>query len=472
MKTLYLECKMGAAGDMLTASLLELLPDKQAFIDKMNSLGIPGVEISYETMSKCGINGTHMSVKINGMDEHEYFKALRHAHGDHSHHTHESGHEHSHEHEHSHTHTHTHTHSHYHIHEHSHEHLHNHETGTVHTHSHSYAEHEHPHEHSHHHTGMHEIRHIIEDMNISDKVRADVLAVYELIAEAESHAHGVPVEEIHFHEVGAMDAVADITGVCLLIEELAPECIIASPVHVGSGHVHCLHGTLPVPAPATAHILTGIPTYSDGSAHGELCTPTGAALLKHFVNEFCEMPVMTVSKIGYGMGTKDFKQANCVRAMLGESGGASVGSAAMTAENLGCEHDNVIELACNIDDMTPEAVGFAVSALFDEGALDVWTESIGMKKNRPGIKLCCLCRPADRESVIRAVFKHTTTIGIREHEYFRYMLSRRESVIETPYGAVRSKISSGCGVKREKPEFDDLAAAAKANGISVVDVIK
>lgn len=428
MKTLYLECKMGAAGDMLTAALLELLPDKQVFIDKINSLGIPGVEVSATEMTKCGIKGTHMIVKVNGMEEHEYFHALKHAHS------------HGHEHEHSHG-------RHEHVHEHTHDHI---------------------------HTGMHEIGHIIADLDISDKVRSDVTEVYKLIAEAESHAHGIPVDEVHFHEVGAMDAITDITGVCLLMEMIAPDKIIASPVHVGCGHVHCTHGTLPVPAPATAHILRGIPTYSDGTARGELCTPTGAALLKHFVREFCEMPVMTVSDIGYGMGMKDFDQANCIRAMLGECGGQAAQSDVIPSyiTDEGGSRDTVVELVCNLDDMTPEAVGFAVGALLDAGALDVWTEAIGMKKNRPGVKLCCLCRTEDREHIVRAVFKNTTTIGVREYECGRYTLDRSESEMKTAYGNVRSKVSLGYGVEREKAEYDDLAELARRNGVSVIDILK
>ncbi len=451
MKTLYLECKMGAAGDMLTAALLELLPDKQVFIDKMNSLDIPGVEVSSTEMTKCGINGTHMIVKVNGMEEHEYFHALKHAHS--HHHEHEDG-----GNEHSHTHG---------DHEHTHEHIHE---ADAHSHSHDH-EHGHTHMHDHVHTGMHEIGHIISDLDISDKVRSDVTEVYRLIAEAESHAHGIPVDDVHFHEVGAMDAITDITGVCLLMEMIAPEQILASPVHVGSGHVHCTHGTLPVPAPATAHILRGIPTYSDGTARGELCTPTGAALLKHFVNKFCEMPVMTVSDIGYGMGMKDFDQANCIRAMLGECSGTAA-EHNMTASAADGSRDTVIELACNLDDMTPEAVGFAVGALLDNGALDVWTEAIGMKKNRPGVKLCCLCRTEDRDRIVRAVFKNTTTIGIREYECDRYTLDRSISEIKTPYGNVRSKVSRGYGVEREKAEYDDLAELAHQNGISVMDILK
>ena len=189
---------------------------------------------------------------------------------------------------------------------------------------------------------------LIDSLPVSDRVKADAKAVYALIAEAESKVHGRPVTEIHFHEVGTMDAVADVVGVCLLMEQLAPEQVIASPVHTGSGHVHCAHGILPVPAPATALILEGIPSYSAG-VKGELCTPTGAALLKHFVSRFGDRPVMSVSAVGYGMGKKDFDRANCLRAFLGESEG---------------EREQITKLECNLDDMTGEDIGFATDLVW------------------------------------------------------------------------------------------------------------
>ncbi len=261
MKTLYLDCGMGAAGDMLTAALLELLPDQEGFIEEMNALGIPEVNITKEASVKCGISGTHISVTVGGIEE---VTDIPHEHGHH------------------------HEHEHHHKHEHDHEH-----------------EHEHAEDHAHHHSGMHEIAHIIEHLKLSAKVKADVLAVYSLIAEAESHVHGVPMTDIHFHEVGTMDAIADITAVCLLMDRLAPQQVIVSPVHVGSGHVKCAHGILPVPAPATAYILKDVPIYG-GGVKGELCTPTGAALLKYFATDFGSMPVMKTQAIGYGMGKKDF----------------------------------------------------------------------------------------------------------------------------------------------------------------------
>lgn len=451
MKTLYLECGMGAAGDMLTAALLELMPDPEAAVTELNGLGIPGVQFSKEAVSKCGIGGTHMTVKVHGEEESEEMFHHHHEHHDHSHeqeHDHESAchehHDHLHEHEdHEHTHEHTHEHEdHEHAHEHSHEH----------THEHGDAGHTH-----HHHSSLHDIEHIVcGHLNIPDQVKQDVMAVYGLIAEAESHAHGVPVTEIHFHEVGTMDAIADITAVCLLMNKIAPDQVIVSPVHVGSGHVHCAHGILPVPAPATAYILNGVPMYG-GAVKGELCTPTGAALLKHFATRFGDMPVMRTEAIGYGMGKKDFEQANCIRAMLGET------------EDAG---DNVLQLECNVDDMTAEELGFAMETLLNSGALEVYTVPVGMKKSRPGILLSVLCHEEEKEKLVQVIFQNTTTIGIREHSCSRYTLNRSFETVHTPYGEVKKKTSYGYGVKREKYEYEDLARIAREQGTSLSEVKK
>lgn len=331
MKTLYLECNMGAAGDMLMAALTELMPDKDAFVKELNDLQIPQVNIERTTIAKCGIMGTHMVVTVNGEEE----KSI---------------------------------------------------DVPMHAHTHSHEGHTHAHGHSHHHTSMKDIEHIIGHLNVPEKVKEDAIAVYKLIADAESHAHGRPVEEVHFHEVGAMDAVADIVGVCLAIYKLAPEQIIASPVHVGYGQIHCAHGILPIPAPATAHILQGIPIYG-GRIEGELCTPTGAALLKHFAQSFGQMPMMAVEQTGYGMGMKDFTDANCLRAIIGNT--------VEGQEQTGChgavqEMDSIIELCCNLDDMTPEKIGFVTELLMEEGAFDVYTTNIQMKKNRPAVMLTCM----------------------------------------------------------------------------------
>ena len=450
MKTLYLECGMGAAGDMLTAALLELMPDPEAAVAELNGLGIPGVQFSKEAVSKCGIGGTHMTVKVHGEEESEEMFHHHHEHHDHLHeheHDDESAcHEHHHDHEHIHE---GHEHHHDHTHEHSHEHTH----GHTHEHAHEHGDDGHTH---HHHSSLHDIEHIVcGHLNIPDQVKQDVMAVYGLIAEAESHAHGVPVTEIHFHEVGTMDAIADITAVCLLMNKIAPDQVIVSPVHVGSGHVHCAHGILPVPAPATAYILRDVPIYG-GRIQGELCTPTGAALLKHFAAAFGDMPVMRAQRVGYGMGKKDFEQANCIRAMLGET------------EDAG---DSVLQLECNVDDMTAEELGFAMEAILAAGALEVYTVAAGMKKSRPGTILCVLCHDA-KETLVRVIFRNTTTIGVREHRCSRYTLKRSFETVQTPYGDVQKKLSSGYGVTREKYEYEDLARIAREQGMSLAEVKK
>lgn len=392
MKTLYLDCGMGAAGDMLAAALLELLPDPGAFVAELNALGFPGVHIRTEPAVKCGITGTHFAVTVHGQEE---------GHGQHHHHHHE---------------------------------------------------HEHKHTHEHHHSGLHEIEHIVQGhLALPERVKRDVLAVYRQLAEAESHAHGVPVSDIHFHEVGTMDAIADITAVCLLMDRLAPGEVIASPVHTGSGQVRCAHGILPVPAPATAYLLRDVPIYG-GTVQGELCTPTGAALLKHFVTRFGDMPVMRVSAIGYGCGKKDFEAANCVRALLGETENAA---------------GSVLNLSCNLDDMTAEAVSFAMERLFDAGALEVYTLSAGMKKSRSGLLLRVICRPQDRETIVQTIFRHTSTIGIRESVNRRYVLEREIQTVDTAYGPVRKKISQGFGVTRTKYEYEDLARIAREENLSL-----
>jgi uncharacterized protein (TIGR00299 family) protein len=248
-----------------------------------------------------------------------------------------------------------------------------------------------------------------------------------------------------------MDAVADVAAVCLLLNELGPDEIVASPVHVGSGQVKCAHGILPVPAPATAYILKDVPIYG-GEVRGELCTPTGAALLKHFVNRFASMPVMRVSAIGYGMGKKDFPAANCVRAMLGETAGAA---------------DTLLELSCNVDDMTGEALGFAMERLFEGGARDVYTVAVGMKKNRPGTLLRVLCDVRNREAMLALLFRHTSTLGVRETAVKRYVLNRTVTARRTQYGTVSVKESSGYGVKKRKYEYEDLARIAREKGLSL-----
>lgn len=305
MKTLYLECNMGAAGDMLMGALLELIPDRENFLEKLNQAGIPGAIVTVEKGIKCGITGTHVRVTVDGQEEHS-LDAEPENYG--HHHLHGNGHSHdeaSHEEYSQHSHAHN-------------EQLHSHEGQFDKEYLHSHEGHSHQGHHHHGHTSLEDISRMIDKLSVDDKVKEDVKTIYGMIAEAESQVHGHPVSQIHFHEVGTVDALTDITGCAMLMRQLEPEKIIVSPVTLGFGQVHCAHGILPVPAPATALLLRGIPCMA-GNIRGELCTPTGAALVKYYANAFGRMPEMVIEKIGYGMGTKDFEAANCIRAILGES---------------------------------------------------------------------------------------------------------------------------------------------------------
>ena len=424
MKTLYLECNMGAAGDMLMAALYELMfPEEQArFLEMMNRL-FPGVEVQPRQAVTCGITGTHMDVTVRGEEEHSHDVALG------------CGHDHIHEHHHDHDHHHEHEHDHDHHHEHEHDHEHH---------------HGHDHSHTHHHTAPADIYALLDALDVPAEVKGAAKAVYARIADAESKAHGMPVEQIHFHEVGALDAVADITGVCLAIYMLRPDRIVASPVHLGSGQVHCAHGIVPVPAPATAHLLEGVPCYT-GDIRGELCTPTGAALLTQFAASFGPMPVMSLEKAGYGVGKKEFPAANCVRAFWGESGDP--------------QQAEIVELCCNIDDMTAEALAFAGERLLEQGALDISCTPLTMKKGRAGVSFTVLCKPKDEERLAHAILRETNTNGVRSRRCGKYILKPSVKTVETAYGPIRIKCADGEDIHREKPEYDDVATAARDAGL-------
>ena len=392
MNTLYLDCSMGVAGDMLAGALLELLPDPDAAVAELNAFGVPGVTYRRETLSKCGIAATHLSVTVAGHEE--------------------SGAHHHHEH----------------------------------------------HHHEHEHRSLADVLHVIEHLKLDPSVRKDVKSVYDSLAAAESRAHGKAVGEIHFHEVGALDAIADIAAFCHLFRRISPDKVVASPIHVGSGTVNCAHGVLPVPAPATAFLLEGVPTYSDGLIVGELCTPTGAALIKRFATFFGPQPLMTVRSVGYGAGRKDFPRANVVRAMLGEN----------VVDESG--NGEIFELDFNVDDMTGEELAFASERIFAAGARDVSFAPIVMKKGRPGHRISVMCSAESREQVVKAIFAHTSTLGVRETHCRRYTLDRKIETVALPDGAVvRSKVASGYGVCRAKWEADDLAALARTREISLAE---
>jgi uncharacterized protein (TIGR00299 family) protein len=402
MKTLYLECAMGVAGNMLMAALLELVNDKADFLKRINSIGIPGLKVDMESVVKCGISGTHIRVSVNGIEE-SCADALKYSHK-------------------------------------------------------NLNKRFHKHTNKHRHISFERIENIIARLSISKKVKDNALSIYQLIAGAEASAHGTSVEQIHFHELGNADAIADIVGVCMLMEFLAPQKTIASPINVGSGFVQCAHGVMPVPSPATAYILQNIPIYSR-NVHEELCTPTGAAIIKHFAKCFEQMPKMRVQKIGYGMGTKDFESVNCLRAFLGE-----------TENSNDKTNYRIAQLQCNLDDMTGEAVGFAVNLLLQEGALDVFTVPIQMKKNRPAVLLTCICSECKTHFFAELILRHTTTFGVRRTICDRYALKRSILRKQTLFGNIRIKTGEGYNIKKIKPEYDDVAKAAHLNNVSFGEV--
>ena len=401
MKTLYLECAMGAAGDMLMAALYELCPEKEKFLRDMNAL-IPGVGVEAGRVTRQGIAGTHMRVTVYGREE---------GHGPHDHDHHGHG-------------------------------------------------HEHEHHHHHEHRSLGDITALIDGFPLPEDVRENAKETYRRIAQAESRAHGVEVGEVHFHEVGALDAVADVAGVCYLIHLLAPEAVCASPVIVGSGTVRTAHGLLPVPAPATARLLAGVPT-APGDIAAELCTPTGAALLRAFAGRFGPMPAGVVLDCGYGCGAKDFPRANCLRAFLMETEASSAGP-----------NDAVTELKANIDDMTGEELGRAMEELLAAGALDVSHTPVQMKKHRPGVVLTCLCRPDDGDRLAREMLRLTSTFGVRRTDCARYAMESSVDQVDTDCGPVRRKTGTGYGITKSKPEYADLDEAARRSGVPLAEALR
>ena len=388
MKTLYFDCRTGASGDMIAGALLDIVKDRGASVARLNAMGIAGVSATVGDELRCGIRGPRVTVRVDGVEE-----GGCHAHG--RGHSHAEGH---------------------------------------------CREHAHGHHH-HHHATMDEIMAAVDSLAASGSVKEHVRAVYAAIAKAESEAHGVDVAEVHFHEVGAKDAVFDIAAAAMLLEEIAPDRILAAVPEVGGGFVKCAHGTMPVPAPATANLLAGIP-FTSGAADCELLTPTGAALLRHFASSFGPMPAMAVERIGTGCGGRDIPgRPNVLRAFLGEESAAPGGPNGLVAE-----------LRANIDDMTGEELAYACEKLRAAGALDVTLVPALMKKGRPGHLLEVLCAPGSADALAAAILRETSTFGVRRADMPRYELARR---IETGADGVRVKTGEGFGTVKSKREFDD-----------------
>lgn len=385
MKTLYIECNMGAAGDMLCAAFADLFDDKKALEKEIASIGLPSISVTLESRKSSSIMGTYCNVLCNGEAEAgESINSEIHSSRD-----------------------------------------------------------------------ISSVISIINELNVSDNIKSDAVNIYNIIAEAESKVHGVRVSEVHFHELGMLDAVADVVLFCYLIDKIKAERIIASPINVGNGNVKCAHGLLPVPAPATAEILKGIPFYKS-EYKTELCTPTGAAILKYFADEYTDIPLITAEKIGIGVGSKELSSPNIIRAFLSNQE----------------ETDTVTELNCNIDDMTGEEISFACDCLFEAGALDVFTTPVFMKKNRPAFLLTVICNNTDKEKLSNCILKNTKTLGIRINSCSRLILSRNVKTVNTPLGEIEVKYSSGYDTENVKIEYESIKNIARSNNLSFLDAEK
>ena len=310
------------------------------------------------------------------------------------------------------------------------------------------AEHDHPHR------SLSTIERVVSESNLDAAVKQSSLRVFRRLGEVEAAAHGIPVEKVHFHEIGAWDSIADIVGGCAGLHALGIERVTCSPINVGSGTVRAAHGIMPVPAPATARLLEGIPTYSEGP-RAELTTPTGAAMAATLSGEFGPPPPMRISASGYGAGDRDFPgRANLLRVLIG------------TAEEADSAPERVWVLEASIDDMTPEMAGFAMERLLESGALDVTLTPVYMKKNRPGFTLTVLAAPRDRARLGELILAETSTIGIRESAASRRTLPRTWEKVETQYGPVRVKVSGNPEESgNAAPEYEDCRRLARDQGV-------
>lgn len=428
MKTLYLECYSGISGDMTVGALLDLGARREVLEEALESLGVDGYHLHFGRKAKCGIDAFDFDVHLEE-DGHDHGHSHEDGHG------HDHGH--SHEEEHSHDHIHSHQEEHAHNHNHEHDHGHRHEDGHVHTHTHV-------------HRNIHDIFEIIDRLAADEPVKEMAREMFRVVAEAESKAHGIPVGEVHFHEVGAIDSIVDIISVAVCLHDLGIEKVIVSPLAEGHGYVRCQHGVMPVPVPATANIAAAHHlSLKLTDNEGEMVTPTGAAIAA-VLNSGGSLPEhYIIKKIGVGAGNKDFKNANILRAML--------------IEPTGDEKDTMWKLETNLDDCTGEALGFVMELLLEAGAADVWHTPIYMKKNRPAALLSVLCTEEQRLKMEDIILHNTTTIGIRRMPVERTVLPRRKETVKTPFGEAFVKVCTHNGQEYCYPEYDSVREICRAN---------
>jgi pyridinium-3,5-bisthiocarboxylic acid mononucleotide nickel chelatase len=331
----------------------------------------------------------------------------------------------------------------------------------VHEHAHVHdGGHGHDHQHDHGHHSLDQISAAINRSSLSDAGKARAIAMFQRLGEAESAIHGIPIDKIHLHEVGAIDSIIDIVGAVFAIEWFKADRIVVSPINVGSGMVRTEHGVFPVPAPATVTLVKNAPVYSSG-IQSELLTPTGALILTEFASAYGPVPPMTIEKVGYGAGDRELKETpNVVRVLIGETADAGAGPSM-----------KVVVLECEIDDMNPQIYGVLMEKLYAAGALEVFYSAVQMKKNRPGTLMTIVAKPEQREAMTEIVFRESTTIGIRHQELSRECLDREMVTVTTTLGPVRFKVARRDGrVLNAQPEFEDLAKLSNERGIPIKDV--
>src|SRR5882672_1122225 len=435
MRTAYLECFSGMSGDMFLGALVDAGVPAGLLEKTVAALNV-GARLELSRVVRSGISATKVDVWVGGekdLPREEYWERQEHSHG-HDH----SGHEHA-DHEQDH---HGHSHSH---------------PGES-----SRAGAPAPHEHS---RGLKEIRGIISAASISNGAKKTAISIFEALGRAEAKIHNTSIESVHFHEVGAVDAMVDIVCAAAGAEALGVDEIICSPLNVGGGMVKCAHGTFPVPAPATVELLAGAPVYSSG-IQAELVTPTGAAIVKTLASRFAAFPEMRIEKSGYGAGSRDFPgHPNVVRLTVGESASSTL--AAKTAS------ETISVLEANLDDLNPQVFGYVMDRLLEEGAVDVFGMPVQMKKKRPATLLTVLCKPEDAGKLTQLIFTETTTLGVRRRDEMRQTLARRWESVGTPWGEVRIKIASMNGtVTNYAPEYEDCRRIAAEHHVPLKTVMQ
>ncbi len=412
MKTLYLDCFAGISGDMTIGALLDLGLDFDYLKQELAKLGVEGYELSLERVDRSGINAAKFDVTIaQTVSLHV-----------------------------------SHTHDHSHHHEHS-------QGEATQTDSSRNT-------HQHDHRSLATIKHLIASSLLSEQVKHNATAIFQRIGEAEAKIHGMDIEAVHFHEVGAIDSIVDIVGACIGLEALGIQRIISSPLHVGYGTFTCAHGTYPIPGPAATEILRGVPIYAK-EIEGELVTPTGAAIVAVLANDFVKLPLMRVEKIGYGAGTRVYEKfPNVLRAVLGE------------VEIADATPDSITVIEANLDDLNPQVFGHLMEQALTAGALDIFYTPVQMKKNRPGVLLTLLCATETREQLMDLIFRETTTLGVRYREERRVILRRAFVTVATAYGPIQIKVARNQTgqVMNAAPEFDDCQAAATQHQVSLREV--